>query len=391
MTTVTNSLPTSSLKGGMTAQGSSALLLQNYALAMERQPRVDLSAHERLKAMEGDINATIDNGKNTATTYLNSVQPAILDRFAEMDRYFNMQVALPKVLVGKDRAQALTMLRAIEDRAVGYQAAATDTVRTINVLRESLSKDAAAFATHTEKLNSIVSGDNGVLAELTGQIADIDGKIAGAIAATALGGLAIAGGVFVFAVGSIAGFVTAGTSVPVAVAGATLFVGGLAAVTGGGIAIGALVNQKGEMLRQKASLESEVRLALTMKSGFDSLAASASAAASGAQAMSVAWSDLAAHLGSLAKDLEAGRLDGEDLIEFWVATAEGDIANVKADLDAIRWQFRNAGQVAAPTTDLVAVSEAARKQANDNTAARRSELGLPPAEEKVVVAQPLAA
>jgi non-hemolytic enterotoxin B/C len=366
----TNVQPIKDMNSAVKGQSGQALILQTYALTVERQPLIDFGAETRLKEVQGNINGVLGRAKDHAKIYLAEIQPAAIGTITRVDRYFNMQVALTKLLKsGQDRATLLRTLRAIEEQSLSFKTEADDVARRLQVLRGSLSEDASEFERFRITLHEITDADGGLIKDLENQVKDIDGKMAGAIAAAVVSGVAVAGGIFLVCVGTIAGFVTAGTSTPLAVLGGTLIVGGVAGSVGAGIAIATLASQKNALLLRQSTLTSEVKFAQALDGTFTTLSNGAAGAAQAAQHMANAWNGLSGHLRNLADDLEAGRAD-QELLELYVTTAESDVNDIKGDVRIIKQQLAGAETVADPDASLADVVNNAQQLANDNAAAR---------------------
>jgi len=352
-------------------QGAQALLLQNHALTIESQPQIDFGKDiksKELTALQSDMNNVLNASRSNARLYLKEVQPLVIERITQLDRYFNLEMSLARIIQNGDRATVLRNLRGVEDKARGFEADAKDVAgRMVNV-RESLSKEAQAYTGFKLKLHEVVEGSEGAAKELDRQLREIDGKIGGAIAGAVVSGIAIAGGIFLVAVGSIAGFVTAGTSTPLVLLGGTIVVGGVAGAVGSGIAIAALVSQKNAILQQQATLTTQSRFASGLESTFLDLSSSATDAAGAAQQIANSWGMLSGHLKNLGDDLEAGRLD-EDLFELFTTSADGDVKDIKASLQTIKTQMLGVLAVQPEGARLEDAISRAEWIANDNKAA----------------------
>jgi len=352
-------------------QGAQALLLQNHALTIESQPQIDFGKDiksKELTALQSDMNNVLNASRSNARLYLKEVQPLVIERITQLDRYFNLEMSLARIIQNGDRATVLRNLRGVEDKARGFEADAKDVAgRMVNV-RESLSKEAQAYTGFKLKLHEVVEGSEGAAKELDRQLREIDGKIGGAIAGAVVSGIAIAGGIFLVAVGSIAGFVTAGTSTPLVLLGGTIVVGGVAGAVGSGIAIAALVSQKNAILQQQATLTTQSRFASGLESTFLDLSSSATDAAGAAQQIANSWGMLSGHLKNLGDDLEAGRLD-EDLFELFTTSADGDVKDIKASLQTIKTQMLGVRAVQPEGARLEDAISRAEWIANDNKAA----------------------
>jgi len=355
--------PTKAMAGVARNHASQGLILQTHAMTVDRQPIPDFSAYPKLKESGDSLASTLRRAQSNSAFYLKEIQPLAMNSLQRIDRYINVEVGIAKMLEhGADKNRIIQGLRAAEQQTLSFKGEADDVHRRLDTLRQSLSADGAEFQRHKQTLLTLTEADGGVLKSLEGQIADIDGKMNGLIAGAVISGLAVIGGVFLVAIGSVAGFVTAGTSVPLALLGGTIVVGGIAGEVGSSIAIAGLSNQKSELMRQQTGLRSEVVFAQGLASTLTTLSDGAANSALAAQQMSNAWNTLGGHLQNLAQDLEAGRAEIDDLLDLFLAAAEGDIADLKRDTRVIQDQLAGAASPIAnenaPLADVVATAQA---------------------------------
>lgn len=334
-------------------QSSQALIVQSYALSTTKQQNVDFSGFDNLKQYQTSINNAIATAKDHGNYYLNTLLPSMITTVTNIDHYFNLQNAIPKALNPDTSAKdAIKLMAAVQEQAIDYQSQSSKLVTDLQGFRTQLAKDSSNFSTVVTNLNAAVNGDQGVLATIDKEVDNIDGKISGAIAGTVLSGLAIAGGVFMIIVGSVADFVTAGTSTPLVVGGIGVVAAGVGGEVASAIILSKLIDEKNALLTKKAKLKAEVNLALGMKSGFSALATSASDAATATQQMANAWSTLDNHLGNLISDLKSGQTTVDELRHLFQAAAQGDVKDVQRDITVIEEQLSGTKTVVKPDESL---------------------------------------
>ncbi|OIQ90908.1 hypothetical protein GALL_271820 [mine drainage metagenome] len=352
-------------------QGAQALIVQNYALAVQRQPLIEFGpASAKLKEKQRGMNEDLGRAKENAELYLGKILPSAIATITRIDHYYTLQCALAQVVekYGLDHHGLVMQLGAIHEVASGHQAEAVEMAAQMTGLRGRLNEDSARFQRHTEDLNSLLKGDSGILKELDGQLKALDGKIAGAATAAALSGIGLAGGVIVMALGglALATGVGAGAGVPLLLVGGTLVVGGVAGAVGSGIALGALIKQKNELLLQQTQLNGEVKLAQGLTASFQDLGQQASQAAIAAQGMANAWTALGNDLQNLRQDLEAGRVEAPVIAKLFAMAAVGDAAKVCDSIKIIKRQMTGVEIVENKAKRLDEVLPEAEQKANDN-------------------------
>ncbi|WP_260392261.1 alpha-helical pore-forming toxin family protein, partial [Aeromonas hydrophila] len=240
---------------GMANQASQAMQIQTYCNSVKQQVPVDFSQFPNLKDNQIQINQGLDLAKGHADLYLNTIQPQIITNISNISNYFALQNAIPAVLPpGSTKAQWLRQLSVIKEQATEYQRLSADTRLVIVNLNNNLITDSSNFQGIVVNLNSKVQGDNGVLAQLNGDIDKVNAAIDGAIAGIVAGGLLVIGGAFVTAIGAVADFVTAGTSTPVVIGGVAMMVAGAGGITAGAIVLHNSLGARQDLYQKRSSL-----------------------------------------------------------------------------------------------------------------------------------------
>lgn len=348
------------------AQTSQALLIQQYANSVKEQPNVDFSGFKTLGKYQKEINTGLGKAQAHADTYLNVIQPMIIVNIANIGNYYALHHAVPSTLPpGSSEKQWIAVLSTLKEQSQTYQGDAKAVVMSLQGLHNNLTGDAAAFAKIVSELNAAVEGDNGVLQQIDGELGSIQSKIDGAITGIVLSGLAIVGGVFLIAVGSIAEFVTAGISTPLVVAGVAVVVAGIGGEVGSALVLDNLNKEKARLLGQKSSLKNEVNLAQGISGAYQSLVGQVKTAVDAAQQMETAWSFLSSDLGSLVSDLDQGIMSAGQVRTLFLTAANSEVATVIKDIATIKAQMAGVQKVDVPKGQTVgeAIVAAAKKAA----------------------------
>ncbi|HDZ8894250.1 TPA: HBL/NHE enterotoxin family protein [Aeromonas dhakensis] len=340
---------------GMANQASQALQIQTYCNSVKQQVPVDFSLFPNLKDNQTQINQGLDLAKGHADLYLNTVQPQIITNISNISNYFALQNAIPAVLPpGSTKAQWLRQLSVIKEQATEYQRLSADTRLVIVNLNNNLITDSSNFQGIVVNLNSKVQGDNGVLAQLNGDIDKVNAAIDGAIAGIVAGGLLVIGGAFVTAIGAVADFVTAGTSTPVVIGGVAMMVAGAGGITAGAIVLHNSLGTRQDLYQKRSNLNSEVLIATQIGNGYKGLQVQAQNAVTAATQMSNAWDALTSDLGSLITDLDKGITSGDDIRQLWLTAADTTVKTVLTDVTTIKAQMAGVSPLQVPQTDTIA-------------------------------------
>lgn len=321
----------------LTSQG---LILQGYCNSVLVQPGVDFTGFKNLKTHETAINDGLAKAKKHSDEYLSKTQKLIISNLSNIANYYELNNAIPIVCPpGKSKEEWLTILGTLKEQADTHKQTSSNTATLLTSLNTELGTDATSFNNTVTKMNIAVNGDNGALIELEKTLSSIDGKIAGCISGTVISGLAIVGGVFMVAVGSIAEFVTAGTSTPLVLGGIAIVSAGIGGEIASAITLSNFLKQKENILMSKNQLKSEVTLAQGISTAYGSLSMQVTGAMNAATAMSNGWNSLSSDLDSLANDLQSGIISTDTARLLFLTASNNLIPTIKQDINTIKYQM----------------------------------------------------
>ncbi len=281
---------------------------------------------------------------------------SLIGNISNISDYYQLHQAIPSAVPpGSSKSDWLDVLHALEEQATGYQASAAGVLATLTTLHDTLSGDAKQFSHFVTEMNSAVGGDNGVLADLSNQIDAVLSKIDWAIAGAALSGVAIAGGALLTCVGGVAEFVTVGTSTPLVLAGVAIMSVGFVGAAGSAAGLITLYDAKADLLRRQADLKEEVKLALGLQAGYNSLFGQVSSAVTACSNMSNAWSSLSSDLQKLIAGLDRGdNPDTSDAVRrLLLGAATQEVQTVLSDVSTIKQQLAGVQQIVAQPGQLI--------------------------------------
>lgn len=361
------------MDNGLKAQCNQGVIVANYCQSIISQAFVDFGTIQKLKPIETKINTGLEKAKSNANYYLGTLQAEIVSNLSKINNYFGLYDNVPIILPnGSSNEQWINMLKVLEGEAAKYSLLSKNTADKIGVFYVEIGKDYAEFNGNVAALNGIVNGNEGVLKDLEKQIADLDGQIDGLIAGVALSGFAIVGGIFIIAVGAVAGLVTAGTSTPIVVAGAVLLAAGVAGSIGLGIALANAIQAKSDALSTKINLEGEVKAIAGISASYSDLTKQVGNAQKAAVEMKNAWDFLSNDLGALAYDLDQGIISGDEIRKLWLTAANNTVGTIKNDINIIQGQMTGLQIANAPNNESL-------EQFVRNQARSQSSLSFPDA------------
>jgi hypothetical protein len=316
------------------------MIIQTYALSVLQQGKVNLSSTPGLSTYEKEINGTLATAQVHAQTYLNVILPSLIGNINNISGYYDLHAAVASTLPVDATEEAwVAALGQLKIATTTYSSATANTVTSLQALQTDFETDLKGFQTITSNLNTAVNGDNGLLEQEDAQLKSIQTNINGAIAGIVTSGLGIAGGVFMIIVGTVADFVTAGTSTEIALAGIGILSTAVAGEVASAVTLASLNDEKGAILRSQAQLKAEVSMALGISSGYNSLVSSCQEAISASQEMQGAWDSLHGNLDNILKDLNQGIISTGQVRKIFLDTVNSELKDLQAKIGVIKGQL----------------------------------------------------
>ena len=316
-------------------QLSQALVLRGYCTTVLKQEplNLELLSGVRNQAEIIDIAKQLDkaliDAKDHARSYLDDLQPRIITDTVQLSSWLGYANAFPEsVSTTADWKKGLAVLAG---QTTAHSESALGCKRALETLRDHFLNDSHKFSELAGKMDALVSGEEGALTNLEGELSALQIKINGLIAATTLGFLAAAAGVLMMLVGALASPFTAGGTSVLIISGFALTADGAA---GGAVSAAMLAQAYKD---QRAKLEDRTRLnsAVTIltgaSAGIRSTAQSGLAVADATGEMALAWSTMGSRLTAF-KDT----LTNESMMElrnFWVGALRSDLQKLQLALD----------------------------------------------------------
>lgn len=355
----------SAINSANKAQSTHGLIIQTYCQSVKSQPNVNFVGFNNLAKYQIEINTGLGQAQAHADTYLNVIQPNIISNISNISNYYALHSAIPIVLPsGSTEEQWIEVLSALQQMAATYQGTAEATVISMNGLFNNLTTDSASFTKTVSELNAVVNGDKGMLKQYEKDLANIESNIGGQIAGIVVSGLAIVGGIFITAVGAIAGFVTAGTSGYLVAGGIAIIVAGVSGTVAASLVLRSLYSEKAKILNDQSILSSEVALALGIGTAFSTLSTEVGGAIISARQMSTAWSFLGNDLRTVSDDLKNGILKADMARTLFLKAADSQLQKaVVTDIEIIKAQMTGVQQLdVVPNRSMADTIDALERQ-----------------------------
>jgi hypothetical protein len=344
-----DSKSTNDLTDALNGSASAGLVVQSYCTQVLNQP--DIGIPSSLTDQLPPINKYLADARTHANDYLNTVQPQIIAVVTDVGGYSQQFAAFYGLINQKlqdwsggnqgAKAEALALLQQLQS-GIDTRKQNIDKVRDlVGTFRTNVNQDASNFNTAVTRADVVIGGDQGAIAQLQNSIDELDKQIGGAATGVALSGLAIIGGIFVVAVGAVAGFVTAGTSTPVVIGGVALIVAGVAGLTASSIVLAKLIDTKAGLLQQKTQLQADLTFLHNFKSTVGQLASSAEAASTQLNNVYNAWTILGKDMGNVVTSVSNARSFSElpVVVQAYLDSANRQWATVQQNVQTIENQM----------------------------------------------------
>jgi archaellum component FlaC len=337
------------LGAALSSSASAALIVQTYCNQILQQPDIEIPASVINKLPP--IKKYLEDAKAHGNNYLKNIQPNMIKVVTDVGGYSQQFTNFYNLIddrlndwKGGDKSakeDAMALLQQLQNALDDKKKSVIVVSKDLNNFITDINQDISNFHTASIKADTIIGGDQGSLASLDSAISKIDTTISVAIAGIAISGLVTVGGGLLVAVGSIANFVTAGTSTPVIVAGVALVVVGVAGVTASSIVLKNTLEAKSKLLQQKAELNANLIFLKNFKSTIGTLETSASLASSQLGSMSNAWVTLGNNMGNVIQALDNARTYSELTItvQAYLNTANTQWMTVQKNVQILQEQM----------------------------------------------------
>jgi non-hemolytic enterotoxin B/C len=263
-----NPVRPTNLQGGLANSAGSIALLQIYARQALQQPVLDPG---QFTDTLGDLLATIARNqaiaRRNAATVSDTLAPAVIGTITDIMGFGSMMDAFTDIIVPlldampddpAARRQVLSLVAQLEAEShrCGNEAGAVNTQ--LSVAMDRLQDNSTALDGDVADAAERIGDDEGVLAGIQNQIAEIQRTIGGQIAGVVVSALVMAGGGVVIAVGALATLPANVTATGVILTGVGMVVTGATALT----TTAALLAANNSRLA--ALYEASARLSLTL-------------------------------------------------------------------------------------------------------------------------------
>jgi len=298
------------------AQASQGVIIQGYCQGIINQPLVDF----------GNVKDGIQIMINHANHYLSAIQPQIITNISNIQDYYYTHNSLTQLLSqSATDYEWLQMLTILQHKVRKYEEGSKRATSDLTAFSGKISNDATAF-------NAKVQGG------LQGGLKDIDGKIATAMKAAVLSGFVNGSAILVTVVGSLIDSVMGSATIATGVSGASATVTGLVA----------LLKEKDTILQQQPKLTEQVIALEAINASYQNLSSQVGLAINAAQQMSNGWNLLGGNIHQLGNDLRDGRIDTDNLREWFMFSYPSQVGNVKESLDIVKTQLTGVSTKVAP-------------------------------------------
>lgn len=282
-----------SMLTGMQGIGAASVVLQTYASTVLAQADVQLTILPDLPARQA-------KARDSAKTWLGTTNPKAIAALADVRDFANhvaayvdaMYPAAQKYDAG-DKAQLPTIIDGLQHLLVLAQAKAASApalISDVQLYQNAVAADCTAFADAAAKVQAQITGDQGEIAQLRQQLADLNQRMNADIVQISAGAVSDIVGIGMIVVAATTVIETGGATQTLLAAGITLVAGGTLAMTISAADIVGAQKEYGETMNALVDLELEVAAFDTVAHQITANGVQAKAASEAAAMLAAGWS-----------------------------------------------------------------------------------------------------
>jgi hypothetical protein len=321
---------------------SQSLIVQSYCQKLLMQAPINFGGATKLKDSEDKINKGLRKAQDNAHFYLDVLQPKLIQALMNVKHFaIREKVAAQSIRIADSMDDILKYIKRPLESAEKYEQDAKDVLEGLKKFKRQLAEDAALYQGVVDELNTLLDGEEGLLEGYQTELKKIEGSIIDMSLLIASGGLAILGGAFLIAVGTISSFVTAGTSLHLAAAGGIMLLGGIGVTAGGSVALAGLLDQKSALVNSSNTVKQQAKVAREYVTAFEDLRRGAHDSVEAVQPMINGWTQLAVGLKSLYDELSATSSDDSISLaqDYFASYIDGQMNSIMVSIDNINAQM----------------------------------------------------
>ena len=317
---------------------SQSLIVQSYCQKLLMQAPINFGGATKLKDSEDKINKGLRKAQDNAHFYLDVLQPKLIQALMNVKHFaIREKVAAQSIRIADSMDDILKYIKRPLESAEKYEQDAKDVLEGLKKFRKQLAEDAALYQGVVDELNTLLDGEKGLLEGYQTELKKIEGSIIDMSLLIASGGLAILGGAFLIAVGTISSFVTAGTSLHLAAAGGIMLLGGIGVTAGGSVALAGLLDQKSALVNSSNTVKQQAKVAREYVTTFGDLHRGAADSVEAVRPMINGWTQLAVGLKSLYDELSATSSDDSisQAQRYFASIIDEQMSSIMVSIDNI--------------------------------------------------------
>ncbi len=352
--TFLNKTSVSSIKASQLEIASSGLILQTFCNSTLQQPIIDFKGSENLTDLQDDINLALENAKRHANVYLIDINHRIIGSLSDLKGYFTLYSTVPTTLPeGATVEEWLAVLNVIKNISEANLRKSEAVVAELEDLRTILLDDSNKFAELSQRATDAIEGDQGELEALSNELKAIDREIKAQIAAVVGESLAIVGGTVAMVVGIAAESLSFGATTALVVGGVLTVAGSTALLASSSAALANLYDAKSSLFQDKAKLTAEIQLLTGVDAALNNISEQADTAAFSTREMVTIWQGLGSDIQELIEALESGIQSTDEVREFFLESANNEIAEIQETLNQIKQQLTGVVTIVLPEDESI--------------------------------------
>ncbi|MGW0312667.1 HBL/NHE enterotoxin family protein [Streptomyces flavidovirens] len=288
----TNENITNGAKKMLAGYGSQMVIIEAYALSLERQPDVDLAGlgGKRGTDLQKEINKLLGDARSLASSVLNSTPTGVI-LVKEVQRFYQDQKDFFELLKKNTPPvrEVQQELKELHETACRQREAARTFAKTMSDARKKFNEQSGQFKTYAGQVRELLQGSHGVIDTLNQKIKLHDATISDLNRKIVFRVLEIGAGVVLVIVGVWLG----PAGIPLVAGGVGMVVDGIKELVSTIQDLQAEHAKRSQVLADKARAQRQLVLAEALEPSLMDLSVKAGDAGTAAQALFATWSSLA--------------------------------------------------------------------------------------------------
>ena len=322
---------------------SDAMIIEAYANSIIQQPKLFLPKDESLKLFEKQINDVLLRAKIHAESYLDSINPKIIELVSNVFNYCSIHDAVMKSIPeGATKKECIESIGILIELALKNERDGFKVEAELESFYTSMEQDAYSFKAIVNNLNDAVSGDRGKLASYQNQLSMIEDKIITEMTVSISASFTLSFGTLMIILGKVTNFKFAKQlKVPLMFGGIGMVVGSMGAIVTSTVVSSLWAAEKKKIVIEKVQLETELKFTAAISETYASLTKKIDGTCVVAKKMVGVWGILSRDLEEIIANLKSGLMSKGDAQKVIFKILNLKVNHLINDVENIKEQMTN--------------------------------------------------